>query len=193
MTIENETVQSATPRPPKRPLAIVLVALASVALGSGATFLLTRPSGDGTGHAGEKVAEAKVQYQCPMHPTIVQDHPGDCPICGMKLVPMAAAAGEPSSPAPSATGEVLYQCPMHPAVQQHHPGDCPICGMKLEKVDPSGAFEVPPGGRKIVFYRSPMDPRKTSHTPRKDEMGMDYLPVYLDELQGPVRSPGWSR
>jgi Cu(I)/Ag(I) efflux system membrane fusion protein len=56
--------------------------------------------------------------------------------------------------------------------------------MKLEKVDPSGAFEVPPGERKIVFYRSPMDAKQTSHTPRKDEMGMDYLPVYLDELQG---------
>ena len=27
-------------------------------------------------------------YQCPMHPQIIQDHPGDCPICGMKLVPI---------------------------------------------------------------------------------------------------------
>jgi Cu(I)/Ag(I) efflux system membrane fusion protein len=187
MTIENEPTKSTTSRQPGRKLAFALVALASVALGSGATFLLLlRPGGDGHGHAGDQpgATAAKVQYQCPMHPTIVQDHPGDCPICGMKLVPMAAAAGVPSSPAPSATGEVLYQCPMHPTVQQHHPGDCPICGMKLEKVDPSGAFEVPPGDRKIVFYRSPMDSRKTSHTPRKDEMGMDYLPVYLDELQG---------
>ena len=29
---------------------------------------------------------AKEQWQCPMHPTIVQDHPGTCPICGMNLV-----------------------------------------------------------------------------------------------------------
>ncbi len=27
-------------------------------------------------------------YTCPMHPQIVQDRPGDCPICGMRLVPM---------------------------------------------------------------------------------------------------------
>ena len=30
----------------------------------------------------------KTLYTCNMHPQIVQDHPGDCPICGMKLVPM---------------------------------------------------------------------------------------------------------
>jgi Cu(I)/Ag(I) efflux system membrane fusion protein len=129
-------------------------------------------------------AEARPQYQCPMHPTIVQDHPGDCPICGMKLVKMEAATSGPATAATSATGKVQYQCPMHPSVHQDHPGDCPTCGMKLEKVDESGVFEVPPGERKLVFYRSPMDPRQTSHTPRKDEMGMDYLPVYLDELQG---------
>jgi membrane fusion protein, copper/silver efflux system len=29
---------------------------------------------------------AKVTYVCPMHPNIVQDHPGNCPICGMDLV-----------------------------------------------------------------------------------------------------------
>jgi len=134
--------------------------------------------------ASKPAAPAKVQYQCPMHPTIVQDHKGDCPICGMKLVSMAASATEPSATAPPATGKVLYQCPMHPTVQRDHPADCPTCGMKLEKVDESGAFEVPPGERRVVFYRSPMDPKQTSHTPRKDEMGMDYLPVYLDELQG---------
>lgn len=29
-------------------------------------------------------------YRCPMHPQIVQDHPGHCPICGMKLEPFSA-------------------------------------------------------------------------------------------------------
>ena len=31
---------------------------------------------------------AGTQYTCPMHPEIVQEGPGDCPICGMALEPM---------------------------------------------------------------------------------------------------------
>jgi multidrug efflux pump subunit AcrA (membrane-fusion protein) len=40
----------------------------------------------------------KTLYTCSMHPQIVQDHPGNCPICGMKLVPVR----KQPSPAPSA-------------------------------------------------------------------------------------------
>src|SRR5262245_23806036 len=29
----------------------------------------------------------KVEYTCPMHPQIVRDAPGSCPICGMALEP----------------------------------------------------------------------------------------------------------
>jgi membrane fusion protein, copper/silver efflux system len=31
-------------------------------------------------------ATAGTQYYCPMHPAVVQDHPGECPICSMTLV-----------------------------------------------------------------------------------------------------------
>ncbi len=33
-------------------------------------------------------AETKTLYTCGMHPTVIQDHPGNCPICGMKLTPI---------------------------------------------------------------------------------------------------------
>lgn len=35
--------------------------------------------------------------------------------------------------------------------------------------------------RKVLFYRHPMNPKITSKTPQKDEMGMDYIPVYDEE------------
>jgi len=34
------------------------------------------------------------KYTCPMHPEIVRDGPGDCPICGMALEPMGVPTGE---------------------------------------------------------------------------------------------------
>ncbi len=67
-----------------------------------------------------------------------------------------------------------YVCPMHPDVTSDEPGDCPICGMDLVKrsTEPSGRE------RRILHYRHPHDPRITSDRPMKDEMGMDYVPVY---------------
>ncbi len=35
-------------------------------------------------------------YMCPMHPEIVEDHPGDCPKCGMALEPMGTPTDEPN-------------------------------------------------------------------------------------------------
>lgn len=40
------------------------------------------------------------------------------------------------------------------------------------------------GTRRILYYRSAMDPQMTSPTPKKDPMGMDYVPVYADEAGG---------
>lgn len=45
--------------------------------------VLSQPATTATGQA----------YVCPMHAHIVQDHPGECPICGMDLVVMKDAAG----------------------------------------------------------------------------------------------------
>lgn len=68
----------------------------------------------------------------------------------------------------------IYYCPMHPDYTSDKPGDCPICGMHLVKRQTAQA----PAARRIMFYRSPMDPAVTSKVPMKDGMGMDYVPVY---------------
>src|SRR5205085_11803256 len=57
--------------------------------------------------------ETATRWTCPMHPEIVRDEPGVCPICGMKLVPVV-------EPAPTA-----WTCPMHPEIVRTEPGTCP--------------------------------------------------------------------
>ena len=41
---------------------------------------------------GAQAAQPKIRYQCPMHPAYTSDKPGDCIICGMKLVPIKQGA-----------------------------------------------------------------------------------------------------
>jgi len=66
-----------------------------------------------------------VFYTCPMHPEIHQDHPGNCPKCGMRLEKEIEALP---------TIKTQYTCPMHPEIIRDEPGDCPICGMHLEPI-----------------------------------------------------------
>src|SRR5882724_3984752 len=52
-----------------------------------------------TNHKQEAVkiqAKSNVKYTCPMHPQILEDHPGSCPICGMALVKKSGQASEGS-------------------------------------------------------------------------------------------------
>ncbi len=50
------------------------------------SFLSARPA--------IEVIAAGTQYTCPMHPEIIRDKPGSCPICGMALEPMGVPTGE---------------------------------------------------------------------------------------------------
>src|SRR5712692_9671097 len=43
-------------------------------------------------------ASAAIEYTCPMHPEIVRDRPGSCPICGMALEPRTITAEEIENP-----------------------------------------------------------------------------------------------
>lgn len=95
-------------------------------------------------------------YHCPMHPSVIQDHPGECPICGMDLVPVAdhGAPGEKAvaghgghdhGAAPAGDPDGDYACPMKCTdFRTDDPNErCPECGMKLEKVDEAPKAGVP--------------------------------------------------
>jgi hypothetical protein len=82
--------------------------------------------------ASTNITSAPLVYVCPMpeHVSITYDHPGNCPICGMALVPVTPRELRQLQPG----GKVLYYtCPMseHSYVHADKPGKCPVCGMTL--------------------------------------------------------------
>ncbi|WP_373354162.1 heavy metal translocating P-type ATPase [Pseudoroseicyclus sp. CXY001] len=56
------------------------------------------PEAFASGRPAPAPAPEGALYTCPMDPEIVQDHPGDCPICGMALEPMMPSADAGPNP-----------------------------------------------------------------------------------------------
>ena len=137
------------------------------------------------------------QYHCPMHPTYISDRPGDCPICGMRLVPIEERTAPTTVPAvhlPDAPRGDLGPAGQLPEVRDE--AGAHRRGRRDRRPRPApGARRRTPGERKVLFYRNPMDPTVTSPVPAKDSMGMDYVPVYADEQAAPAAAgvPGWRR
>lgn len=51
-----------------------------------------KQEGEHTGHDNAKEESAGRRYTCPMHPNVIQDAPGTCPVCGMDLVAKTSTA-----------------------------------------------------------------------------------------------------
>ena len=113
-------------------------------------------------------------WTCGMHPEVVLEEPGQCPICAMDLVPLAS--GVPGAAAASGLPPAEWTCPQHPRIVESGPGECPIDGRALVPATDGG----PGGEREILHYRHPHDPGVVSDVPAQDAMGMDFIPVYAD-------------
>ncbi|MCQ4318852.1 copper-transporting P-type ATPase [Stutzerimonas stutzeri] len=117
--------------------------------------------------------QGAAQYTCPMHPEVVSDQPGDCPKCGMHLVPAGSDSpvtdghghghhvgqgmakpvrGDKYDKVPDGYAGAVYTCPMHPEVRQPDPGACPLCGMGLE-LESSVVGEEGPNPELVDFTR----------------------------------------
>jgi Cu(I)/Ag(I) efflux system membrane fusion protein/cobalt-zinc-cadmium efflux system membrane fusion protein len=78
--------------------------------------------------------EEKTVYVGPMHPWIISDEPGQCPICGMDLVPKAANETGQDPSTTTREREIAYwRAPMNPQEIYDEPGKSAM-GMDLVPV-----------------------------------------------------------
>jgi len=143
----------------------------------GLSFLPTGPQE----HAHEEeahTAERTQLWTCPMDPQVLEKEPGDCPICGMKLVP--TAVDEKSKEGKASEQETqLWTCPMDPQVLEKEPGICPICNMKLIPVSVDEGAET--GSEEGVVV---IDPAIVQ------QIGVRTEAVRMGELRNVVRTVG---
>ncbi|MCF8027223.1 MAG: efflux RND transporter periplasmic adaptor subunit [Desulfobacteraceae bacterium] len=112
-------------------LAIFLTAVLTLAIAAGAAWysgLLSFAD-----HQHRKVQQdSNIQYTCSMHPQVVTDEPGDCPICGMELVPKDSV--DEKDDADDGERKIAYwRAPMNPEEIYDEPGKSAM-GMDLEPV-----------------------------------------------------------
>jgi len=72
---------------------LILLALAILVIAGAGYYLWQQKIGEKLAKEGGKAGQEYAQYTCPMHPFIIKDQPGACPICGMTLVPLKKEEG----------------------------------------------------------------------------------------------------
>ncbi len=157
-----------------------LLVIGGLLLAGGATLLITQHAAHATQH------ESHATYYCPMHPSYTSDHPGDCPICNMRLVKRETEAAAPRAGAASSLRDICYlhncpmghegkPCPMMVVAKAGEKVTCPICGSHIAE-----AADVAKS-KKVLYWTDPMLPGYKSDKPGKSPMGMELVPVYEEE------------
>jgi RND family efflux transporter MFP subunit len=99
-----------------RSIKLILSIVATVAT---ATLLFTACNRNNAPDASRSDAQRSTTlYTCGMHPQVIQDHPGNCPICGMKLTPIRKEAGADSAVRESQAGADTSTIQLDPQTTQ---------------------------------------------------------------------------
>jgi Cu(I)/Ag(I) efflux system membrane fusion protein/cobalt-zinc-cadmium efflux system membrane fusion protein len=126
-------------------LVAVLTAIVSVAIGGAVAYWLgylslpgtryavtVEGTVEGTGDDNQPVVSAL--YSCGMHPWIIAEEPGSCPICGMDLTPKRDQAATTAQAGGDGERKILYwRAPMNPTEIYDKPGKSAM-GMDLVPV-----------------------------------------------------------
>jgi len=146
-------------------LKIIVLAIAILATGA---YLLV--SYIPIGHK-DHAAEQKELYTCPMHPQIIQDHPGDCPICGMKLVPLKKEQKQKEA-------KIMYRSTMNPKEVSDKPGKDSM-GMEMVPFNAAAEDEIKtPSGLAPV----------TVSKEKRDMIGLSLEKVKIKNIQKELRT-----
>ena len=136
-----------------------IAVILSLAAGTGFGLWLGG-AGGGAMHAHQEEADL---YRCPMHPTVVSDGPGSCPVCGMDLV-----ADKPAQSSASGERAVAYwRAPMDPSYTSHEPGKSPM-GMDLvpvyeDELQAEGTVTIDPATVQNIGVRTALVERRALH------------------------------
>jgi len=163
----------------KKIITQILLVLVAVGAGGAGTYYWMMKRGVHGSHemdAKGAVAEEEKQYTCPMHPFVVTDQTGACPICGMTLVPVKSA----SKATGAVSGEtkerkiMYWVAPMDPNYRSEEPGKSPM-GMDLVPV-----YEDVGGEEGTIR----VDPNTIQ------SIGVRTTPVTVGELKKTIRTVG---
>lgn len=116
-------------------LIILLTAVFALTAGIGGSYLFGNHAAVHPEHEGEQHAEnnQKILYTCGMHPWIIADKPGLCPICEMELTPMKQDMNTAEGQSPGQRKILYWRAPMVPEEIYDAPGKSAM-GMDLVPV-----------------------------------------------------------
>jgi len=161
----------------KKPAIIGLVAILVVsAFAAGIAYNRWHVHDEGS--AVTTAVKKPTGYHCPMHPGFRSDKPGNCGICGMKLVPDEDPEHPVTAPATEENRKVLYyRDPQNPAYKSDKPGMNPETGNDLVPVYADDPSTMPPGTIRV--------------SPEKQQLiGVKYGVVESDTAGQDIRAVG---